>query len=82
MAEELERTAEEPERVAEAPERTAEEDLVPTTRPVVVPLLLRLTCAEVALLLRRTVCPPFTAEERRAAEETLPPSPTEERVGP
>ena len=56
------------ERVAEELERTVDELLVPTTRRVDVPVLLRLTCPEVVLL-RRTVCPPFTVEERREVED-------------
>ena len=46
------------ERVAEEPERTVDELLVPTTRR-----------ADVPVLLRRTVCPPFTTEERREVED-------------
>lgn len=63
------------ERVEEAPERTVDEDLVPTTRRVAVLLPLPLlTCPEVVLV-RLTVCPPFTEEERRDVEvETLFPA--------
>ena len=46
------------ERVAEELERTVDELLVPTTRRVDVPVLLR-----------RTACPPFTVEERREVED-------------
>lgn len=52
----------------DAPERTEDEVLVPTTRRVAVLLLPLLTCPEVVLL-RLTVCPPFTADERRDVED-------------